>query len=272
MTPLVGIIGFGSIAQDLVAILRAQAPNAVLQVLVGAGREDAARAALTEAGLPEDALITSDLAAFLATRPGVVAECAGHGAVVEYGTAILQAGADLIIASVGALSDATLVERLKTSADANSGQVVVPSGAIGGIDILAAARLAGLTSVDYTGRKPPMAWSGTPADAEIDLNALESPTVIFEGSARQAAQAFPKNANVAATLALAGVGMDRTSVTLVADPTTTENVHEFSISSSAVEATMRLVGTPSPRNPKTSQTTALSIARAVLNRSAAIVI
>jgi aspartate dehydrogenase len=96
--------------------------------------------------------------------------------------------------------------------------------------------------------------------------------VIFEGSARAAAMSYPKNANVAATLALAGLGMERTKVTLIADPTTRENVHEVDIVSPAVEATLRVLGKPSPRNPKTSQATALSIARAVLNRSAALVI
>lgn len=272
MTPLIGIIGFGSIAQDLVSILLEQDPATRLQVLLRSGRESAARTALAQAGLPKHALITSDLAAFLATGPSVVAECAGHGAVLEYGARVLEAGADLIIASVGAMSDATLSQSLETAAKASSAQVVIPSGAIGGIDILAAAGLSDLTSVSYTGRKPPLAWSGTPAQVEFDLAALDQPTVIFEGTAREAAQAYPKNANVAATLALAGLGMDRTTVRLIADPTTGENIHEFKVSSSAVEASIRLVGQPSPRNPKTSQTTALSIARAVLSRNAAIVI
>ena len=272
MTPLIGIIGFGSIAQDLVSILLEQDPATRLQVLVRPGRESAARAALAQAGLPDQALITGDLSAFLATGPNIVAECAGHGAVKDYGPLVLEARADLIIASVGAMSDATLSHALQTAAKASSAQVVIPSGAIGGIDILAAARLSSLNSVNYTGHKPPLAWSGTPAQAEFDLGALDQPTVIFQGTAREAAQSYPKNANVAATLALAGLGMDRTTVRLIADPTTRENIHEFSISSSAVEASIRLVGQPSPRNPKTSQTTALSIARAVLNRNAAIVI
>ena len=272
MTPLIGIIGAGSIAQDLVSHLTAQDPAVRLQVLVRPGREGFARAALSETGLPKDVLITSDLSTFLATSPRVVAECAAHGAVVEYGDSVLKAGSDLIVASVGALADATLVGHLQSAAESCSSQLVIPSGAIGGIDILTAARLSGLNSVNYIGRKPPLAWAGTPADVQFDLRNLESPTVIFEGSAREAAQSFPKNANVAATLALAGLGMDGTTVTLIADPTTVENVHEFSVSSKAVEASVRLVGKPSARNPKTSQTTALSIARAVLNRHTAIVI
>lgn len=272
MTCRVAIIGFGAIAQDLVSIMSAEAPTAKLSVLVRKGREEAARETLSRTGLSSEARITSDLNTLLSSAPAVVAECAGHGAVSEHGAAILKSGADLVVSSVGALADPDLFDRLSKAASGDGGQLVVPSGAIGGIDILSAARLSGLTSVAYTGRKPPAAWAGTPADEVHDLAALTAPAVIFEGSAREAATAYPKNANVAATLALAGLGMDATGVTLIADPNGTENVHEFSIASPAVEATVRIVGKPSPRNPKTSQTTALSIARAVLNRQDAIVI
>lgn len=265
MSFAVGVIGFGAIAQDLVPVLRAEAPGVKLAVLTRAGRTGAAETALGAAA-------TSDLGAFLAARPKVVAECAGHGAVAEVGPAILRAGADLVVASVGALADAALQEALQAAARAGGAQVIVPSGAIGGVDLLSAARLSGLTAVRYTGRKPPAAWAGTPAEAAHDLAALTRPTTIFEGSARSAALAYPKNANVAATLALAGLGLDRTEVRLIADPQTAENVHEVSLASGAVEASLRLVGKPSPRNPKTSQTTALSVARAVLNRDAALVL
>ena len=272
MIPRVGIIGFGAIAQDLVTILCAEDPAPRLAILVRSGRESTAREVLGSKGLPDDALITSDLDKWLDPVPNVVAECAGHGAVEDYGEAVLNTGADLVIASVGALADAALFDRLKNAAENNAGQVIIPSGAIGGLDVLSVARLSGLVSVDYTGCKPPLAWAGTPAEDTHDLSALDAPTIIFKGTAREAATSYPKNANVAATLALAGLGMDHTGATLIADPKMTENVHEFRVISNAVEATLRLVGKPSPRNPKTSQTTALSIARAVQNRWSAIVI
>ena len=94
------------------------------------------------AALP-DAEVAETLEAFLATGPQVVAECAGHGAVAEHGTAILGRGIDLVVASVGALADAALFDALKAAAQRGGAQLVVPSGAIGGIDIVAAARLAG---------------------------------------------------------------------------------------------------------------------------------
>ncbi len=267
-----GIIGFGAIAQDVAAVLATQDPLPALSVLVRPGREDETRAALEAAGLGAGAVVTGTLTAFLDSRPHVVAECAGRGAVATFGADILAHGTDLIVASVGALTDGALFARLRAAAEAGGAQFVIPAGAIGGIDALAAARLGGLTAVRYTGRKPPRAWAGTPAEDIADLSALTAPLTIFEGSARDAATAYPKNANVAATLALAGLGMDRTEVRLVADPTTAENVHEFSIESAALEATIRLVGKPSPLNPKTSRTTGLSIARAILNRRSAIVI
>jgi aspartate dehydrogenase len=262
------IIGFGAIARDLIDILGAQtiAPEKVT-VLVRSGREAELRAMLGA-----DISVTSDLAALLATGPDVVVECAGHRAVAHYGATVLTSGTDLILASVGALADADLARELEAAACASGAQCVVPSGAIGGIDALGAARLSGLTSVRYTGTKPPAAWAGTPAEEVTDLAALTEPLTFFEGTAREAARRFPKNANVAATLAMAGLGMDRTEVRLVADPGTTENTHAFSVASQAMEFSMQLVGKPSPDNPKTSRSTVYSIARAVMNRRAAIAI
>lgn len=264
----VAIIGFGAIARDLIDILSEQesAPEQ-LTVLVRAGRE-----AEVQATLGARASVTSDMEVMLATRPDLVVECAGHNAVAAFGVEILQSGVDFIVASVGALADADLAASLKVAARRSGAQCVVPSGAIGGVDALGAARLSGLISVTYTGTKPPRAWAGTPAEKTCELAALTAPLTFFEGSAREAAQQYPKNANVAATLALAGLGMDETTVRLVADPGVTENIHSYNVASQALDFSMRLVGKPSPLNPKTSRSTVYSIARAAVNRRAAIVI
>jgi len=260
----VAVLGFGAIARDLVGILSDRADR--WSILV---RPEKEAGAASEFARP-NVRFTSDLSSILGDAPDVVVECAGHSAVAQYGARVLGAGVDLIVASVGSLSDARLFARLAEAAEKSGAQCVVPAGAIGGIDALGAARLSGLHSVQYTGRKPPMAWAGTPAEKVADLAALAEPCVIFEGTARGAAQAFPKNANVAATLALAGLGMDETQVRLIADPTATENVHEIEVNAEALAFSVRLVGKPSPLNPKTSRSTVFSIARAVLNRSAAI--
>lgn len=265
----VAIIGFGAIAQDVIEILATAdgGPVDQISVLVREGREAGVRAALGDG-----ARVTNDINVLLEAKPDVVVECAGHSAVAMFGTRVLSHGTDLIVASVGALADVDLAVKLDAAARASGAQCVIPSGAIGGIDALGAARLSGLTSVTYTGTKPPGAWVGTPAEEVTDLTALTAPCTFFEGTAREAARSYPKNANVAATLALAGLGMDETKVRLIADPSATENIHAFTVVSTALEFSMQLVGKPSPRNPKTSRSTACSIARAVLNRHAAIAI
>jgi aspartate dehydrogenase len=140
------------------------------------------------------------------------------------------------------------------------------AGAIGGLDLVDAARLSGLTECVYTSRKPPAAWRGTAAEKSLDLDRLERASVFFEGSARDAANAYPQNANVAATLALRGAGLDATRVRLIADPAATRNTHEIRLSSACVDAEFVIRGLPSPDNPKTSMTTGYALAAHVLAR------
>ncbi|HVR54655.1 MAG TPA: aspartate dehydrogenase, partial [Pseudorhodoferax sp.] len=168
--------------------------------------------------------------------------------------------------SVGALGDAALRAEIEEAARAGGGRPLVASGAIGGLDALRAARAsgaAGLHSVRYTGRKPPLAWAGTPAEARCDLAAVREPTVVFEGHAAEAARAFPKNANVTAAVALAGIGFERTAVTLVADPGVTANVHELQATGAFGSLSLQLANAPLPDNPKTSWLAALSIEAAL---------
>jgi aspartate dehydrogenase len=270
------MIGAGGIA-DVVATTLAKELRTPLQhvsILIPARFADQAQALLDRAGskLAASRAVHTDLAGLLADEPDVVAECASHVAVREYGPAILATGCDLVVISIGSLSDDGLRMRLEQAAAKGGGRVVLPAGAIGGIDALAAARLSGLESVVYTGRKPPKAWRGTPAETLLDLDALKEPAVFFEGHARKAAQDYPFNANVAATLALAGIGFEKTQVRLIADPGVTRNVHEFAVRSACGDFTMKLEGRPSAANPKTSLMAGYSMARELLNRAGIVVI
>jgi aspartate dehydrogenase len=259
-----GLIGFGNIGQALLSVLaREGAAPARLTLLL---RNGAAPKALAAGGLPPDAAVVSDGPALAARRPDLVIECAGQGAVAAHVPACLQAGCDTVVASIGALADDALHDSLRAAARAGGARLILPAGAVGAIDLLAALRPSGIARLRYTGRKPPLAWTGTPAAEAHDLGALDDATVIFSGTARDAARLYPKNANVAATLALAGPGFDATDVVLVADPGVTRNVHEVAVQAGAADFTLRIEGHPSPDNPKTSLATVYSLAREVLNR------
>ena len=192
--------------------------------------------------------------------------------MAEYGEQVLRDGIDLLVISIGALADAELYERLETAADAGNSRMLLPAGAIGGIDAITAMRIGGLSSVRYRSRKPPAAWRGSPAEKVVDLRSLAKPAVLYTGTARKAALLYPQNANVAAAVALAGLGFEETQVELVADPEAPGNVHEIEAEGAAGKFAIRLEGRPSRSNPKTSALAALSVARALLNEEAAIVI
>ncbi|HEY1362013.1 MAG TPA: aspartate dehydrogenase [Xanthobacteraceae bacterium] len=264
----VGLIGCGGIAEDVVAVLRAQAPQG-LRIAGALARKGRAERARTRLG---DVDIVESLDALLARGPRIVAEVAGQGAVAEHAEQVLRGGVDCLVISVGALADAGLHRRLAAAAQESSSRILLPAGAIGGIDAIAAMRIAGLASVRYRSRKPPAAWRGSPAEQKVDLDLLRERTVLYRGTAREAALLYPQNANVAATVALAGLGFEATEVELVADPAAPGNVHEIEVEGAAGRFAIELEGKPSRSNPRTSALAAMSVVRALVNAQASIVI
>ncbi len=271
MTTL-AVVGYGTIAGLALEAVAARLDRPLDRVICCARRDggDRAQALLDRLGdrLARDRRVVTTTEDLVAARPDLVVEAAGHAAVELVGEAVLAAGIDLLISSVGALADDDLRTRLDAAARRGGGRLDHLPGAVGGLDILAAARLCGLTEVTYVSRKPPGAWTGTPAATLIDLAAITTPTPFYEGSAAEAARRFPKNANVAATVALAGLGFEATRVRLVADPTVAGNVHEIAFRAACADVTIRIEGRPSPDNPKTSATTGWSLAQAILHRFA----
>lgn len=255
-----GIIGYGAVARELLAVLAREgaAPEAVIVLMRAPARG--------KCDLPGVEMVGS-ARALADARPDLVIECAGAAAVREHVPTCLVAGVDTVIASVGALADDGLHAALRRAARAGASRLVLPAGALGAVDLLAALRPSGIEELVYTGRKPPGAWRGSLAEDLVDLDGLSAPVTFFTGDAAQAARDFPKNANVAATLALAGPGFAATRVQLVADPGATCNMHEVSLRAGAANFIIRIEGKPSPDNPRTSLTTAYSLAREVLNHS-----
>ena len=260
-----GMIGFGAIGGAVAAGL-AGSGITLAGVLVRDRSLESVRARVTT-GIQ----VVSKLPDLLALHPRVILECAGHEALRAYGADVLRAGKDLVISSVGALADQELHDKLVHAASAG-GRLVIPSGALGGLDALGAARRAGLQSVNYVSRKAPAAWKGTKAEELINLATISEPTVFYRGAARQAALDFPKNANVVAAVALAGIGFDRTEVELIADPTSHGNRHVVCAQGPFGQLVADVLARTFPENPKTSMLTPYSILRAMENLSGSVVI
>lgn len=263
------LIGFGAIGRSLYERLGGFERVQVSHVVVRASRLQEVQALLR----PQTRAVSS-----VPQEARLVLECAGHSGVTEHVLPALARGVECALLSVGALSEQGLPEKLEAAARAGGAQLHLLAGAIGGIDAIASAKQAGpgaLTRVRYTGRKPPLAWKGTPAEASFDLQALAhtaQSAIILEASARQAAALYPKNANVAATVSLAGLGLDATEVRLIADGTQTDNVHEIEIEGAFGRMKLEMRNQPLPENPKTSMLTVLSALRFVHNRAANVVI
>jgi aspartate dehydrogenase len=181
----------------------------------------------------------------------VVVECASQAAVRAVAAPAAGKGLDLLTISSGALLSPEVHDALVSAAARTGARVIVPSGAIGGMDAIRAVRDR-LDEVTLVSTKRPEAYAGAPGFAPFAGTRIQKPTVIFEGSAGEAVPLFPANVNVAATLSLAGLGPRRTKVKVVADPTSPGNVHEVIARGPFVEMRLRFENQPHPDNPKTS--------------------
>jgi aspartate dehydrogenase len=215
------------------------------------------------AALSGEVRVYSDMSEF-AAHPGLdlVVECASLAAARSHAATILRAGVSVMLMSSGALLDGEIYGEIIAASRECGGSVIVPSGAIGGIDAIRAVSHL-LESVTLTTTKPPVALKGAPGFASWEQARIDAPTVVFDGPAAEAVSLFPANVNVAATLSLSGIGPDRTIVKVVADPAAPGNVHEIEASGSFGRLHFTFVNEPHPDNPKTSHLAALAAIEAL---------
>ena len=233
----IALIGYGAIGQMLFDLFKQKKPPIdIVGVLVRPGRAKA-----TQKAVGRKSLVVETLPALLKLKPDVVVEAASQQAVIDWGETILAKGIDFMVIATGAYGDAKLWHKHIKAAEKSGARLRLPSGAIAGLDGLLAMRLGKLEKVKYTSIKPPHAWTGTPADA---------------------GRLYPKNANLAVTVALCGAGLDRTDIELVADPTLPPgtNASKLEVVSDSGELNMYRLGRAMPDNPKTGVLTALTMA------------
>jgi aspartate dehydrogenase len=211
-------------------------------------RDRLARLAKPPAILPIDAL--ADVA-------DIVIECAPSKLVRSIVAPFVKAGKTAVVLSAGALLEN---DDLIDLARRNGGQIVVPTGALIGLDAVTAAAMGEIQSVRMLTRKPVRGLVGAPyiVENKIDIESITEPLKIFDGTAREAAKGFPANLNVAVALSLAGIGPDRTRLEIWADPALTRNTHRIEVESDSARFSMSIENIPS-ENPKTGRITALSV-------------
>ncbi len=194
----------------------------------------------------------------LAEHADIVVECLPAAQFRAIAEPAIGGGRILVPLSAGALLEhIDLVERARES----GARIVVPTGALLGLDAVRAAAEGEIQSVTMTTRKPPRGLAGAPylAQRGISLERLTAPLKVFEGSARDGARGFPDNVNVAAALALAGVGPERTRLAIWADPTLERNTHRIEVEADSARFSLAIENIPSLENPRTGRITALSV-------------
>ncbi len=253
----IAIIGYGAIAAYAADKINGLKNAEISYVICREGREDIARSRI--GGNSTSVTNSRDLP----NDVDIVVECGGHEALRVHGPAILRAGINLISVSAGVMADDEFGNTLLAACKSSGAKLKFVTGAVGAMDALNAARVGGLEEVTYVGRKKPAGWKGSHAEETLDLDTLTEAALHFSGNAKDAARLYPKNANVAATIAMSGIGMLDTKVELYADPAATRNIHEVRAKGAFGEFTFRVEGQSLPDNPKSSALTAMSVAEAI---------
>jgi aspartate dehydrogenase len=256
MSIRVGIAGLGAIGRVLAQRLADGIAGLELSCVAVRDAEKA-RAWLEGQGIACPVVTLKDLPA----HADLAIECLPAAMIERVCRPMLEAGKQVMVLSCGALLPRPeLVELAK----AHGGRIVVPTGALIGLDAVAAAAQGTIHSVRMTTRKPPNGLAGAPylVANGISVDGLNEATRVFSGTAREAAAGFPANVNVAAALSLAGVGPDRTMIDIWADPAVTRNCHTIEVDADSARFSMSIENVPS-ENPKTGKIVALSVLAAL---------
>jgi aspartate dehydrogenase len=254
----VGIAGFGTIGTVVAAHIDSRLHGGIDGVTLAAvSARDIARAERAMAGFARKVPVVP-LAELARADLDIVVECAPASLLRDIAEPALSAGRILITLSCGALLDNF---DLVDIARRHGGRILVPTGALLGLDAVQAAAQGEIARVHMITRKPPEGLDGAPylVGRGISVIGIWKRQCVFSGSAREAARGFPANVNVAAALALAGIGPDRTTIEIWADPEVDRNIHRIEVEADTVRLKLEIENVPSVENPKTGRLTPLSV-------------
>lgn len=257
MTLDVGLIGCGSIGKVLAcAIDEGKAGDTRLAMVYDRGTE---KAKALFHRLKTKPKIAKNFNELLESRDvELVIEAASQEAVRSYALKVLEAGKSLMVMSAGALVDSKLTGEISRVAKKKGLKIYIPSGAIAGIDGVKSSTIGKVESVTLTTRKPLEGFKDTQYFKQKYGKKIIEPTLLYKGPATEACKLFPANVNVAATLSLAGIGLEKTMVKVIADPSINRNIHEVEVEGEFGELKVHVENVPFFDNPKTSYLAALS--------------
>ena len=248
----VAIAGLGLVGLEVARRLDAGIPGVELTAV---GVRDQAKALRSLSDLKRQPVLAEIDA--LEPYADIVVECAPAALLASAIAPFLRKGKKAIVLSAGALlSHPELIDLAREY----GGQILVPSGALLGLDAVSAAAEGQIHSVKMVTRKPTRGLLGAPflLENNIRIDNIEEPLCVFLGSPREAAKGFPANLNVAVALGLAGLGADATTLEIWADPNLERNTHRIEVEADSANFSMSIENIPSA-NPKTGLITALSV-------------
>jgi aspartate dehydrogenase len=253
----VGIAGFGTIGKPVAAALQKGIDGLELAAVCSRDKDKARR---NMEGLCDPVPVVSPQE--LADMCDVIVECVPKAAFRDIAEPALKAGRIFItVSGAGLLIHPDVVDLARD----NKAQIILATGALLGLDAVRAAAEGEIEQVRMITRKPPFSLNGAPylVENNISIENLSEPLKVFEGTAREGAAGFPANVNVAAALGLAGIGPDRTTLEIWADPALERNTHRIEVEADSARFSLSIENVPSVENPGTGKITALSVIAAL---------
>ena len=260
----IGLLGFGAISQKVYQYFSKINTNIRFKKIL-------VRNAKKYKGLNNN-LITDVPDIFFKEEFDYVLEGAGHDALFSHGPQVLKNKSNLLITSTGALTDDSFFEKLIALSTKHNTKIMIPSAGIGALDILTASSYGKLNEVNITIRKNTEAWFGTIAEKKFDLKTYDENLILFSGTVREGAKLYPQNVNISATVALSGLGLDKTNLKIISDSSIKTHIITVNAKGDFGEFNFEENVIPYEENQKTGKIVSLAIIKSIQNLSSNFVV